>query len=102
MASHRNGDEGSHPARRPVDERLAMGAIVGDRGGQMRELEESRNIGDADLPQRVLAVATVVPDDDVRLRDGSAELCESYDPRVSTQAREVAAGGSLMDARPGT
>ena len=32
----------------------------------------------------------------------SRELCESYDRRVSTEAREVAAGGFLMDAGPGT
>ena len=32
----------------------------------------------------------------------SAELCESFDRRVSTEAREAAVGGLLMDAVPGT
>jgi SEC-C motif len=32
----------------------------------------------------------------------SPELCESYDRSVSTEAREVAGGGFLMDAGPGT
>ena len=44
----------------------------------------------------------VAPDDDVRPREPSAEVCESYDPRVSTDAREVAAGGFLTDPGRGT
>ena len=40
--------------------------------------------------------------DDVRFRDGRAELCESYGRRMSTEAREAAAGGFVMDAVPGT
>jgi hypothetical protein len=64
-------------------------------------MDESRNTGDADLALLLLAVAEVVPDDDGRLRDGRAELCESYDRRVSTEALEAAAGGFLLDAVPG-
>ena len=43
----------------------------------------------------------VVPGDDVRLRDGR-QRCASRTTRVSTEAREVAAGGFFTDAGRGT
>jgi hypothetical protein len=64
--------------------------------------DESRTAGGADLELLLLAVAEIVPDDDAGLLDGPRELCESSDRRVSTEAREVAASGFLMDAGPGT
>lgn len=61
----------------------------------------SRKTGD-DLELLLLAVAEVVPDDDRSTRRRSAELCASYDRRMSTEAPEAAAGGSPMDAARGT
>jgi hypothetical protein len=65
-------------------------------------MDEFPTAGDADLELLLLAVPEVVPADDVGLRDGPRELCESYHQRVSTETREVAAGGFLMDGGPGT
>ena len=72
------------------------------RGGAPPPPDESRTAGDADLGLLLLA----------RLRSRarrrrptprrSVEVCESYDPRVSTDAREVAAGGFLTDPGRGT
>ena len=72
------------------------------RGAAPPPPDESRTAGDADLALLLLA----------RLRSRarrrcptprrSAEVCESYDPRVSTQARAVAARRFLMVAGPGT
>ena len=49
--------------------------------------DESRNTGDADLPLLLLAVAAVVPDDDVRLRDGR-QSCASPTTRGCRRKRE--------------
>jgi hypothetical protein len=72
------------------------------RGAAPPPPDESRTAGDADLALLLLA----------RLRSRarrrcptprrSAEVCESCDPRVSTQARAVAARRFLMVAGPGT
>ena len=50
-------------------------------------LDESRNTGDADLRLLLLAVAEVVPDDDVRLRDGR-KGCASRATRGCRAKRE--------------
>ena len=63
--------------------------------------DESRNTGDADLALLLLAVAEVVPDDDGGLGDGRQSV-RVVRPGVSTEAREVAAGGFPMDAGRGT
>ena len=51
----------------------------------------SRNTGDADLGALLLAVAEVQPDDDVRLCERSADLCDSHTrrPFSSTRSRRV-------------
>ena len=49
-----------------------------------------------------LAVGVVVPDDDGGLGDGRQSVRFVLPEDVSTEAREVAAGGFPMDAGPGT
>ena len=63
--------------------------------------DESHNAGGAGLVLLLLAVGEVVPDDDGGLRDGRQSV-RVVRPRVSPEAREVAAGGLLMDAGRGT
>ena len=64
-----------------------MNAIVAVGRPQIYELDESRHTGDADLPLLLLAVAEIVPDDDVRLRDGR-EGCASRTTRGCRRKRE--------------
>jgi hypothetical protein len=49
-----------------------------------------------------LAVGEVVPDDDGGIGDGRQSVRVVRPEDVSTEAREVAAGGFPMDAGPGT
>ena len=63
--------------------------------------DESHNTGDAGLASLLLAVGEVVPDDDGGLGDGRQSV-RVVRPGVSTEAREVAAGGFPMDAGRGT
>jgi hypothetical protein len=61
---------------------------------------ESRDAINADLKLLLLAVAEAVPDDDTRVCDKPADLCDWYNRRASTRAREVTAGG-FPYGRPG-
>ena len=62
-------------------------AEVVDDLGQACGSDESRNTGDADLPLLLLAVAEVVPDDGVRLRDGR-QSCASRSTGGCRRKRE--------------
>jgi hypothetical protein len=61
--------------------------------------DEPRNTGDADLPSLLSRFRSRAR----RRRPTSATTAELCEPRrVAAEAREVAAGGFLMDAGPGT
>jgi hypothetical protein len=72
------------------------------RGAATSPPEESRTVGDVDLALLLLARLRSRARRRCPTQRRSAEVCESYDPGVSTQARAVAARRLLMVAGPGT
>jgi hypothetical protein len=94
------------PVRRDLQAHLtAIRAAKQPPAATPTSLREAKNLATpaiAGVASLLLAVGEVVPDDDGGLGDGWQSVRVVRPQDVSTEAREVAAGGFPMDAGPGT